>query len=899
MIQADEILKIDDAMFELFNSELSVNSKEIEKILAQKELAYSTEEIASTTIYYQAIEGAARIIAFKPVESICVALGELFKAMAEQTLSTALHAKISAHLKDGIDYFCQIADKTKEQLASEVDNVEDKTSHLLEKTAALSTSFNAVEAESDVQVTKPAATQEYSDLSMIDLFLIEVENNSRVLEENLIEAEENSSREFIEPLMRAAHSIKGAARIVGLNLGVELAHSMEETLEKAMNGELQLDSTAIDELLKSTDIFKQLIGMSPEKVQDWFLDQEEEILQLCEIFKEISTGKTKTRQPKQKKTSQKQVKSEVREQKKTVAEESGYVRVLSDNLNRILGLAGESLVEARTLRPLIYSLQKIRNAYLGLESLSEELFHSIQNSMVSDNIKKNVTKLISDVEQIKNSFSAHSNRFEKYSRRLELLTEKMHNEVLESRMVPFSEGLVGFKRMVRDISKSLDKKVDFSIQGSNTKIDRDILERLESPLIHLIRNALSHGLESEAERERQKKNAVGSLVLRAEHKAGMFHISLADDGRGINIENLRKSVVEKGYVNENMAKTMNDGELIDFLFLPGFSTAKEVSEISGRGVGLDVVYSMLGEVGGTVHVESVFGKGTTFFLQLPLTLSVVRALLVEINDEPYAIPLSKIDHIIELNGEELLSAEDHQYFKFNNENIGLVSGSQVLELKREREFTFPVKTIIVSDRINRFGFVVDEVLGERELVIRPLDPRLGKIQNISAVAIMENSLPVIILDVDDLVRSIDNIISGANLTHIRRAVMKGVTARKKILVVDDSLTVREVERRLLENAGYDVTAAVDGMDGWNMVQKRQFDLIISDIDMPRMNGIQFVKTVKGDSKYKAIPIIIISYKDREEDKIQGLNAGANHYLTKSSFHDKNFIRTVKDLIGEA
>ncbi len=572
--------------------------------------------------------------------------------------------------------------------------------------------------------------------------------------------------------------------------------------------------------------------------------------------------------------------------------------MLSENLNRLLGLAGESLVEARTLRPLINPLQSIKNSYFGLESLSEELYHSIQNTVISDDIKENVTKLIGTVDSIKKSLFNYSDKFEKYSRRLEFLTGKMHNEVLASRMVPFAKGLVGFKRMVRDISKTLNKKVNFNIIGSNTKIDRDILEKLESPLMHLLRNALSHGLETEEERKKNKKNEVGTIVLKAEHKAGMFHISLSDDGRGIDIENLRNTIVEKKYVTGKMAKNMNKNELIDFLFLPGFSTASEVSEISGRGVGLDVVYSMIGEVSGTVNIESQKGVGTTFFLQLPLTLSVVRALLVDINNEPYAIPLSKIDHIIELTSDDLLLAEDHQYFVFNNENIGLVSALQVLEIEAGKKFNFPIKVIIISDRINKYAFVVDTILGERELVIRPLDSRLGKIQNISAVAIMENSLPVIILDVDDLVRSIDNIISSSSLNRIKQSVKKELITRKKILVVDDSLTVREVERRLLENAGYDVIAAVDGMEGWNLVQKNNFDLIISDIDMPRMNGIQFVSTVKGDSKYKHIPIIIISYKDRAEDKIKGLNAGANHYLTKSSFHDKNFIITVKDLIGE-
>lgn len=906
MINKEYILNIDSSMFELFHSELLINSKEINILLNKKEFILDND-IDTIIISFQSIEGAARIIGFKPVEKLIVILLKLLRNIENIDIQTDLFEKLSWVLLESNNILIGIGEKNREEIADEINvliEIIDKQIDKVQEIIELSSDINDSTPKEESPATQKSASQEYSDTSMIDLFLVEVENNCRVLEDNLIEAEVNNSKEFIEPLMRAAHSIKGAARIVGLDIAVNLAHSMEEILEKAMNGEFILEVTSIDELLKSTDIFKQLINMQAEHVSLWFLDQEEEIKSICKNLDNILVGKVvitdKIKTNKAIKKKQKDVKDIGKTETKTeIIEETAYVRVLSENLNKLLGLAGESLVEARTLRPLIYPLQKIRNSYLGLESLSEELFHSIQNSIVSDDIKKTITKLVGDIENLKLSLQGYSENFEKYSRRLEFLTEKMHTEVLASRMVPFSEGLLGFKRMVRDISKTLDKKVDFEILGSNTKIDRDILEKLESPLMHIIRNALSHGIEAQEDRKKSKKDDIGSLILKAEHKAGMLHISISDDGNGIDIEKLRLAVVEKGYVSKKMAKKMIDSELIDFLFLPGFSTASEVSEISGRGVGLDVVHSMISKVSGIVHVETVKGKGTTFFLQLPLTLSVVRALLVDINGEPYAIPLSKIDHIIELNNEELLSAEDHQYFAFNNENIGLVSASQVLEIDRISEFEFPVKTIIISDRMNKFGFVVDKIFGERELVIRPLDKRLGKIQNINAVAIMENSLPVIILDVDDLVRSIDNIISGASLSQIRKSVSIAVTARKKILVVDDSLTVREVERRLLENAGYEVTVAIDGMEGWNMVQKRPFDLIISDIDMPRMNGIQFVTMVKDDTKYKDIPIIIISYKDREEDRIRGLNAGANHYLTKSSFHDKNFINTVRDLIGEA
>jgi two-component system sensor histidine kinase and response regulator WspE len=491
---------------------------------------------------------------------------------------------------------------------------------------------------------------------------------------------------------------------------------------------------------------------------------------------------------------------------------------------------------------------------------------------------------------------------ESHARRNEDLSERLHHEVISSRLRPFQDGVRGFPRLVRDVARQLGKSVHLEILGEQTGVDRDILEKLEAPLNHLIRNALDHGIESLDERRTAGKPETASLKLEARHVAGMLQITLTDDGRGIDIEKIRTRIVEREMTTPEMASRMTEPELLEFLFLSGFSTRSEVTSLSGRGVGLDVVQSMVQSVGGSVRLTTQLGRGTCFSLQLPITMSVIRALLVTIGGEPYAFPLSRLDRIGSVPGEDVEVIEGRQFFKLDDQTIGLVSAAQVLERPAGAGAAAgePLQVVVISDRGQSFGVVVDAILGERDLDVRPLDPRLGKVPNLNSASVLEDGWPVLIIDVEDLVRSIDNIVHGRRLrASWRRDGGKTVERRvKSILVVDDSITVRELERQLLESRGYHVETAVDGVDGWNAARTGHFDLIVSDIDMPRMDGIQLVRHIKSDARLRPVPVVIVSYKERQEDRLRGLDAGADAYLTKSSFRDETFLNTVSDLIGE-
>jgi two-component system sensor histidine kinase and response regulator WspE len=321
-----------------------------------------------------------------------------------------------------------------------------------------------------------------------------------------------------------------------------------------------------------------------------------------------------------------------------------------------------------------------------------------------------------------------------------------------------------------------------------------------------------------------------------------------------------------------------------------------VTEFSGRGVGLDVVQDTIRKVGGSVRVTTHFGHGTAFHLQLPLTLSVIRAVVVNVSGEPYAFPHTRIDRLIRVSRADVQSVEHRQFVTVDGQNVGLVVAAQLLDLPTAPVSGDDLAVVLLSDATGAYGLVVDSFQGEQDLVVRPLDPRLGKISNLSAAAILDDGSPVLIVDAEDLIRSMDQFIQTGSLARCETR-LTAATSKKRVLVVDDSITVREVERQLLLHRGYDVVVAVDGVDGWNKVRAETFDLLVSDIDMPRMSGLQLVAAVRADAKLRDLPVVIVSYKEREEDRLRGLEVGANCYLTKSSFHDNRFIEAVEDLIG--
>ena len=770
--------------------------------------------------------------------------------------------------------------------------------------------------------------EDLSGFSMLELFRLEAESQTAILSAGVLAVEEfERSPETIESMMRAAHSLKGAARIVGLDPAVRVAHAMEDCFVAAGKGTFRVRPEHVDLLLASIDFLSSIAkaddAISPKS--DWPRTADALVAELGALLtapasqatppvappaantepaatEEIAAPEPPARQPAApEEASASHAPAPAASAARAVEQADRVVRVSADSLTRLVGLAGESLVETRQLRPFVDSLLTLRAAQVDLcdtIAATEERFKS-DDASVPAPLLGLLARVRERADACLASLMKQVEDFESFARRNEDLSGRLHHEVIVSRMRPLADGIRGFPRLVRDVARTLGKQVRWEVRGEQTGVDRDILDKLESPLSHLVRNALDHGLEPTAEREAAGKPPVGTIRLEARHRAGMLHITLTDDGRGIDVERLRAKAVSRGLVARQVADQLTELELLEFLFLPGFSTKEEVTEISGRGVGLDVVQSMVKAVGGTVRVATQPGRQTVFTLQLPITMSVIRALLVEIGGEPYAFPLTRIDNILFCAHADVRTVEGRQYFERDGVSIGLVIAPQILELGSQTAPADPMPVVVISDRGQQFGMIVDAFLGERDLEVRPLDRRLGKVPNINSASLLENGNPVLIVDVEDLVRSIDNVLMGRRLTRVEFEKMaEQARQRKRILVVDDSITVRELERQLLQSRGYAVDVAVDGMDGWNAIRGAHYDLVVTDVDMPRMDGIGLVSLIKNDPARKDIPVVIVSYKDREEDRLRGLDAGANRYLTKSSFHDETFVHTITDLIGE-
>jgi two-component system, chemotaxis family, sensor histidine kinase and response regulator WspE len=763
-------------------------------------------------------------------------------------------------------------------------------------------------------------------LSMLELFRVEAENQITVLTGGLLELERGPATPAqLEALMRAAHSFKGAARIVNLLAAVRLAHAMEDCFSLAQQGKLELGRPAIDLLLRGVDWLGQVAKLDETSVVPWEAAHADELRQFLEALAGVASppGTQPSRDGQGDASPQPDIAAEptriesprdalpakvasaapeTRPQslisRRPEAPER-VVRLTADSLNRLLGLAGESLVETRWLRPFADSLQRLKRQQMELAGKLHDLRNQLSDERLSERAEFQLGELGRKVAECQQLLTDRIQELDTFDRRAAHLSQRMYLEVLRTRMRPFSDGVRRFPRMVRDLARALGKEVRLEILGENTQVDRDILERLESPLGHLLRNSIDHGCEPREQRLRAGKPPESTIRVEARHSAGMLLVSVSDDGAGVQLDRVREAILARGLTSPEVAEKLTEAELLQFLFLPGFTLKEDVTEISGRGVGLDVVQNMVRSVRGNLRVSTQPGRGLRVQLQLPLTLSVLRALLVEVAGEPYAIPSTQINRALKVAWESLETLEGRHHFRLDGQQVGLLTAHQVFDCGELQPPGHELPVVVLGDRGARYGLIVDRFLGERELVVQPLDARLGKIQDISAAALMEDGAPVLIVDVDDLLRSVEKLIAMGPLIPFQddRRELTGHKP-KRVLAVDDSLTVRELVRKLLTSRGYLADIAVDGMDAWNAVRTGKYDLVITDVDMPRLDGIELASLIKQDPLLQSIPVMIVSYKDRMEDRLRGLDAGADYYLTKGSFHDETLLQAVADLIGE-
>jgi two-component system sensor histidine kinase and response regulator WspE len=932
----------DMSMMDLFRMEAENQCHQLSEDLLALELSPTASDLLESLMRAShSLKGAARVVELHPAVQVAHAMEDVF--VAAQDSKIILDQEGIDLLLKGLDWFNSISHLSDADIdiflaekATEISSLVSSYTALAKgKAASTRISLDtpgriqndAVTVRQAPQIEDTRLPVDLSNMSMLDLFRMEAEKHFTRLTEDLIALKNEPARsDLFESMIRDSHSMKDAARIVNLHEAVRLTGSIADVLSIAQQEEIIIGRNDIDNMLNCVGLLKSLARVPDTDTEKWLAGHSPDIESLLKTLEEL-TERVKAGKPlPARKKSHPEVSSpEVpfskieHNGKKTAGSEPTQrqedekkharrsddknrlraVRVSARSMDRMMGLAGESLLESRWLPTFNAELLQLKRRQDDLYESADKIRKDLQTLEPAGFSMNLLADLQEKLEICRKMLLQNMEVLEDHASHATTISHHLYKEILISRMRPFSEGIRGFARMVRDVARELGKEVTFEVTGPDTMVDRDILAKIEAPLNHLIRNALDHGIEKPAERAAIGKPEKGTIQLIARHSAGMLSISVRDDGRGIDLDKLRLIIVKKKLCAPDIAVDLSEHELLEFLFLPNFSTKKSADKISGRGVGMDVVHTAINEVRGKIHSSTKLSEGTTFELQLPLTLSVLKALLTEINSEPYAFPLVAIDHVLQLTQDQIQEIEGRQYFTFKEKRIGIVSAQQVFNTKSSAAVSQEnIYVIVFSDRLNFYGLTVDKLLGVRDLVVQHLDPRLGKIKDINSASILEDGTPVLIIDVEDVFSSIDQLISGNRLIpiggdedHRKRT--------KRILVADDSITVREVERKMLTARGYEVDVAVDGMDAWNTVRANDYDLIISDIDMPRMNGFELITLIKNDPNLRNLPVIIVSYKDRAEEKNKGLEIGADYYITKGSFQDQALVNAVHDLIGEA
>ncbi|MEL6149605.1 MAG: hybrid sensor histidine kinase/response regulator [Chloroflexota bacterium] len=484
--------------------------------------------------------------------------------------------------------------------------------------------------------------------------------------------------------------------------------------------------------------------------------------------------------------------------------------------------------------------------------------------------------------------------------RLSALTDSIQDSISSLRLVPFDSILGTLHRTLRDASRETGKEAFLDVMGSSTEIDKAVLEYLKDPIMHLIRNAVDHGIETPAERQATDKPESGWVYLNVEQRGGEIVIMVSDDGRGIAGTELRDRALKAGIINQSVARNMTEDDMRALIFHPGLTTKDSVSAISGRGVGMDVVRDRVESLRGRISITSRPGQGTVFVVSVPVSLTRIRSVMMELGNETYAVPSLSVLRMERLSRDEIFTAEGRPVIKIGARTLPLVNLGDMLGVPMlgPLDRDGPLRVIVLDAADRQVAFEVDALESERELVLKPLGDELANTRYVSGAALLGGGEVVIVLDANDLVRGATGNALPARRTvsQARQAPDPEAVQKLRVLVADDSITTRTLEKNILETAGCDVRVAFDGLQAWETLSEFPFDVVISDVEMPRMDGLTLTKRIKENPATRHIPVILLTSLNRPEHREAGLRAGADAYLVKSRFDQEELLRTVRAVL---
>lgn len=603
------------------------------------------------------------------------------------------------------------------------------------------------------------------------------------------------------------------------------------------------------------------------------------------------------------------------------------VRVAEEKLDNLMAQAGELLIARQRLemRPeevesLTTAVAECRSDYQIIERSLTEMLESVyspeeqtmkgvrgsgalmtgtlsqgQGTMTLTSTRARMLQIIGQtgtrLRHIEQQLEDFQRRLLTDVRQLNHTGDKLQQDIHHIRMLPFTNGCVGLDRALRDLATATGKQVSLTIEGGDIEVDRTVLEGLRDPLLHLVRNAVDHGLESPEERTVSGKPAEGQLKIEASLKGPQVEITISDDGKGLDRNAILKKRRDKG-----LPDPFDDRELCGSIFLPGFSTAGMITDVSGRGVGLDVVKSQLEKLHGTIELSSQPGLGTRFRLCVPLTLTTLSALFVRSGGNVYGLPNTNVARLVRFRPGELRAMGGQNVLPNEDTPIPVVTLSAALQMSAGLNVAASAHllAVVLTTGDRELAVIVDELLGERDAVVKSLGPQIRHVRHVSGATLLRNGQIAMLLNVTTLVRG------AAALTGFRLAdsqvAESGKKARVHVLVVDDSITTRSLLRNILEAAGYEVSPAVDGTDAWNRLQSGGFDLVLTDVDMPNMDGFELTEKIRQSESTARLPVILVTSRDSESDKTRGVQVGADAYLVKSTFEQSHVLDIIEQLL---
>jgi len=723
-------------------------------------------------------------------------------------------------------------------------------------------------------------------------FREEAAENVRVLQDGLLaletEADAGQRRATVDRIFRAMHTIKGSARVLGFEPISRLAHALENLLGELRQERRVFDRPLADALLRGGDAILALSdaavgGRAPP------LDVEALIASLPASAGAAAAPPTAAAPV----IAPPETHPVAPAAPPRVAQQTVRVRV--DRLDRMLNLAGELVVSqqmlanhADELRALQATVERQLQALSQLEAeLSRLRFSPMQRQAIDRPLaaaREAGARAAVLVQRQAERFSRHTGQHE-------LLVRDLEQEVMAARLLPIATVFGGLPRAVRDLAQATGKQVRLSVHGETVELDRKVLEAIADPLLHLVRNALDHGIEMPEERQAAGKAPQGHLTVRAEAAGSEVRVVVTDDGRGIAPQHLREQAVRQGLVSAESAAHLPDHEALDLIFVPGFSTASVITDISGRGVGMDVVRQNLAELGGRVEVESQPGLGTSVTLVLPLTLVTTRILLVRVGRDSFALPASACRGVVWVDRQQVQSLEGQPIVEHEGRTVAVRHLAELLGTEAPASASAAGRTpaVLTGGPQRLVALVVDELLDEREVVIKPLGALLAPQRRFGgAVQLGDGSLVLLL--------------NPAHLTQPNRGAPPGAPAAspraRRLLVADDSFATRELIRSVLQAAGYEVVVAVDGADALEALRREPIDLVLSDVEMPRLNGFELVTRIRAERELHQLPVVLVTSLASEEHRRRGLEVGAQAYIVKSQFDQQNLLEVVRRLLGD-